>query len=556
MPIRMRFPIQNLALLPPRPRLWAAATVVGLLALLQPAPSVLTGVEPGSVGAAQDSPSQSRGGEAYIPVDLEDCFVELRRRLSQEVLRDMRDAKEQDMLGYHHGLGTGLRNDWGLWRGSRLSAYFNRLGIQHPDDMSGIILTSFWRHLHEISLDVEGQVVVYRDYWARARHEQALEAKRVERLKAALPGLMMGLKVAEDTAAVLTLPERKDGGLPARHGFVYRGAALLTVRKGEDGGEAFRLEPYFLDLKRMSLRPVRLPEIDTLSSAIVLGQKACFLGRRRGTPRLLCIAENERRLVALPRVDSLPQLGLEDDRMLVVYPNSIYRLDNSEWRAVYAGSVQLPWSGPPPLRVGGRVYFRDEGENDKRLWWLDLQNPDRLASLDTDCGMVGSEGPRWETVGSYAASPNGGLWAAVGTDLAGRSLLRRAPDGTYQIAVMNGKLAFDGNLLGNDGDVDASAVAWDGIDTLLAAGRNGLYRIHPGRIEPVVSFANTNQEIPVDKGKFVYHWNWEPTHLLDLGEEGYVIGGMFGGIYLLRRQPTGTFALVPLDESVGAPIEL
>jgi hypothetical protein len=534
----------------------ATAAFAGIVALLYVSPLSVTGASVRGGDGAQGSPPPPRGA-AYIPADLEDCFVQLERLLPKDVIREMRDAKEEGMVGYHHGLGTGLRNDWGLWRGSRLSAYFNELGIQHPDDMSGIILTSFWRHLHGVPLDVESQVAAYQVYWRRAKQDRALEEARVERLKAALPGIMMGLAVAEGVVPAVTLPDRRDGGLRARHAVAYRGGALLTVRRDGDGGRPFRLEPFFLDLTRMSLRPVRLAEIDTMSSAVV-GDGAYFLGRRKGRPTLVRIAPGKREVIPLPRADSIPQLGLDGGQVIAVYSKAIYRLDNSEWRALYQGPLELPWSGPPPLKVGSRIYFRDEGrgEDDKRLWWLELEEPRRLLSLDADCGMVGPEGPRWENVASYAVTPEGDLWAAVGNDHAGRSLLRRARDGKYRVAIMNGKVAFDGQLLSSDSAIGISAVAVDGVDTLLAAGPTGLYRVQPGRIDPVVSFANTAQEISMEGGRNVYHWGWQPTEILDLGEGRYVISGMFGGIYLLHRQPTGEFGLQSLDAAVGAAIRL
>jgi hypothetical protein len=66
-------------------------------------------------------------------------------------------------------------------------------------------------------------------------------------------------------------------------------------------------------------------------------------------------------------------------------------------------------------------------------------------------------------------------------------LLRRARDGKYRVAIMNGNVAFDGQLLSSDSAIGISAVAVDGVDTLLAAGPTGLYRVQPGRIDPLVS---------------------------------------------------------------------
>ncbi len=74
----------------------------------------------------------------------------------------MQAGSEDDMALYHHGLGTWIRNNWGLWEGSRLSVWFQKKGIEHPDIMSGIILTSFWRHLNGKPIGLEEQFRYYR----------------------------------------------------------------------------------------------------------------------------------------------------------------------------------------------------------------------------------------------------------------------------------------------------------------------------------------------------------------------------------------------------------
>jgi len=49
--------------------------------------------------------------------------------------------------------------------GSRLSKYFNNLGIYHPDDMSGIILDSYHRYLTGKKIKLDEQVGYYKAYW-------------------------------------------------------------------------------------------------------------------------------------------------------------------------------------------------------------------------------------------------------------------------------------------------------------------------------------------------------------------------------------------------------
>jgi len=66
---------------------------------------------------------------------------------------------------YHHSLGRVMRNSWELWQDSTLKRYFNEIGIFHPDDMSGIIITSFQRHLKSEPIKLDEQVQFYKDFW-------------------------------------------------------------------------------------------------------------------------------------------------------------------------------------------------------------------------------------------------------------------------------------------------------------------------------------------------------------------------------------------------------
>jgi len=109
----------------------------------------------------------------YIPKDLEECFQELTALLPPKDLAEFKSAPEgQACAEMHMGLGMWMRNNWGLWAGSRLSFYFADLGVFHPDDMSGVILRSFHRHLNGKPLKVEKQVKFYLDYWKKAQDTQ------------------------------------------------------------------------------------------------------------------------------------------------------------------------------------------------------------------------------------------------------------------------------------------------------------------------------------------------------------------------------------------------
>lgn len=100
-----------------------------------------------------------------IPKDLEGCFKALNNLLTQDQIDEFKSLDESDRALLHFGLGRWLRNTWGLWNGSRLKDYFNNLGILHADDMSGIILKCYQRHLMGEDLKMEEEVNFYKDYW-------------------------------------------------------------------------------------------------------------------------------------------------------------------------------------------------------------------------------------------------------------------------------------------------------------------------------------------------------------------------------------------------------
>lgn len=79
--------------------------------------------------------------DVYIPKDLGECFVELDKLLKDIDKKEIQSlAKRDDMVKYHMGLGMWMRNNWGLWSGSRLQKYFTDKGVRHPDDMSMVVL--------------------------------------------------------------------------------------------------------------------------------------------------------------------------------------------------------------------------------------------------------------------------------------------------------------------------------------------------------------------------------------------------------------------------------
>ena len=86
----------------------------------------------------------------YIPKNLEECFLESNKLLKTKDIETIKNLEDRnETIQYHFNFGMWLRNNWGLWGGSRLQQYFIEKGIQHPDEMSSSILQYYYDWLNE-----------------------------------------------------------------------------------------------------------------------------------------------------------------------------------------------------------------------------------------------------------------------------------------------------------------------------------------------------------------------------------------------------------------------
>lgn len=84
----------------------------------------------------------------YIPADLEDAIKMLDKELDAKEKIRLRDSS--DFFDQHFGLGMWIRNNWGLWSGSRLKKYFLQHGYWDADYISGVIVGKYLEYLKEI----------------------------------------------------------------------------------------------------------------------------------------------------------------------------------------------------------------------------------------------------------------------------------------------------------------------------------------------------------------------------------------------------------------------
>lgn len=116
----------------------------------------------------------------YIPKDLNDCFNQIDGFWHDSVKVKVANWTEDEFSSKaHFGFGLWMRNNWQLWGGSRLSKYFNNLGVFHPDGMSGIILDSYHRYLTKKPIKFEEQLEEVKAYQQKTQIDR-LERERAE----------------------------------------------------------------------------------------------------------------------------------------------------------------------------------------------------------------------------------------------------------------------------------------------------------------------------------------------------------------------------------------
>jgi hypothetical protein len=88
-------------------------------------------------------------GAGQWPTTVKDEVDDLIARMSAEDKERVRTTKKEDLIQFHIGWGTGIRNDYGLWRGNdklMLSACGHPC---HPDDASMKIIEAVWQELQK-----------------------------------------------------------------------------------------------------------------------------------------------------------------------------------------------------------------------------------------------------------------------------------------------------------------------------------------------------------------------------------------------------------------------
>lgn len=79
------------------------------------------------------------------PKTVDEAVTRIVTALPEKDRKIIRETARKDLIRFHHGWGTGIRNDFGLWRGN--DALMKDCKAQHPDEASSVIIDAVWVRL-------------------------------------------------------------------------------------------------------------------------------------------------------------------------------------------------------------------------------------------------------------------------------------------------------------------------------------------------------------------------------------------------------------------------
>ena len=97
-----------------------------------------------------------------VPHTLEEALRALEQGLGDRTIARLRIEEEDIAIRLVPTLGHWMEAHWGLATGGPLAQHFQGLGLESPDDMAAVMLTSLWRRLHFRDIRLDEQIAWYR----------------------------------------------------------------------------------------------------------------------------------------------------------------------------------------------------------------------------------------------------------------------------------------------------------------------------------------------------------------------------------------------------------
>ncbi len=94
-----------------------------------------------------ETTATKKNREKKLPQTVKEAVAQILNKMSEKDKETIKNTKKDDLIMYHHGWGTGIRNSFGLWGNNH--ALLKDTGKNAPDDASMVIIEAVWKRLQE-----------------------------------------------------------------------------------------------------------------------------------------------------------------------------------------------------------------------------------------------------------------------------------------------------------------------------------------------------------------------------------------------------------------------
>lgn len=116
-----------------------------LLAILLVACSQVDTKKTDAIKPATDTTNTNKNTEKKLPQTVEEAVAQILKEMSATDKETIKSKKKEELIMYHHGWGTAIRNNFGLWGSNK--ALLKDTGESHPDGASMVIIEAVWEKL-------------------------------------------------------------------------------------------------------------------------------------------------------------------------------------------------------------------------------------------------------------------------------------------------------------------------------------------------------------------------------------------------------------------------
>jgi len=475
---------------------------------------------------------------AQKPENLDQCHQFLDGKLSASEKVDYQNSKLDDLSKYHMGLGLYMRNNW--IRGARspkLVSFFGDLGLFHPDDISSVIIDSYWHYLNKSEYDLSADIVFYQEYWENAKKEEAIREANMLSSDNLIAISTIPLQINNSEFSSVTIPYFKHHIWPNeftkyKNGFIINDVTTTPGRPTT----VIKYQYYYLDLKSKKIAQVNIPNFDTIWSIIVHDNHLIISGLKNNKTTVFSVSQDGVMLAYPPlkdgpkstNQDKWAMLAYRENELICLQKQQISILKNNQWEvachydlsAFNKANHIAPYTAIIPSQniivKDNKVHFFQEVKQSPNCHFLSVDI--ETGALDEFWTRNGINDNWSKNASSYRLNENQEM---VICPRRGRHNLIIESGDTIATWINSGEIKDDSTRLLVD---PVSTINFQ--NSMLVFAEQGIFSIKNNTITQMLEFNNSTRR----RSEF------EPRAIAEIDQQHILMGGNFGGIGIVDME--------------------